>query len=291
MSYKGHRCLSPEVSLLSLVFAGVANLSCGRWSINSANGLWVTAKLGFIDLPGEAKKEERFCYLFFLPDLSFLFPLERSSRSDTQGAALGPRGCSSAADTGRGIICSGTWQPLCCKAPPCSTVVISDFSSCKLQIFHWPVTYRVSEMSSDTSLSVECSLTWKSPSQEMLLWGRRKAQPSMCKTAFRIAAGRWRGSSSRRAVTFTCVGECRGWRRSVVIKEARGRLLSSPDLCGWDVWFSSTGIEIQVLKAFLHTLDSQENKVKINSCSPPWVQWLRLYFCCRGHRFSPWLGN
>lgn len=71
-------------------------------------------------------------------------------------------------------------------------------------------TYRVSEMSSDTSLSVECSLTWKSPSQEMLLWGRRKAQPSMCKTASSVTARKWRGSSSRRAVTFTCVGECRG---------------------------------------------------------------------------------
>ena len=259
MSYKVHRCLSPEVNLLSLVSAGVADLPCGQWRVNSVNELWLTAELGFIDLPGEAKKDRDCCYLFFLPDLSFLFRLERSSRNNTQGATLEPRGCSLAADTRRGIICSGTWQPSCCKALPCSTGVISDFSSLKLQIFQWPVTYCVSETSSDTSLSVECSLTWKSPSLEMLRWGKRKAQPSMCKTASSVTASRWRGSSSGRAVTFTCVGECRGWGQSVVfIKETRGPLVNDPDLYGWEIWFSSTGIEIQVLKLFLRTLNSQE---------------------------------
>lgn len=245
MSCKGHRCLSPEVNLLSLVCAGVGDSPCGQWSVKSVNGLWVTTELGFIDLPGEARRERDCCYLFFLPGLSFLVPLERSSGNDTQGAALEPRGCSLAADTRRGIICSGTWQPSCCKALPCSTGVISGFSNLKLQIFQWLLTYCVSEMSSDTSLSVECSLTWKSPSQEMLLSGRRKAQPDMCKTASSVTASSWWGSSSGRAVTSMCVGECRGWEQSVVfIKETRGPLVNDPDLYGWEIWFSSTGIEI-----------------------------------------------
>lgn len=216
-------------------------------------------RVGFYRPTWRGKKKRGCCYLLFLPDLSFRFPLERSSRNNTQGATLEPRGCSSAADTRRGIICSGTCQPSCCKALPCSAVVISDFSNMKLQIFQWPVTYCVSETSSDTSLSVECSLTWKSPSQEMLRWGRRKAQPSMCKTASSVTASRWRGSSSGTAVMSTCVGECRGWGQSVVfIKETRGPLVNDPDLYGWEIWFSSTGIEIQVLKLFLCTLDSQE---------------------------------
>lgn len=203
-------------------------------------------RVGFYRSTWRGKKRERdCCYLFFLPRLSFLVPLERSSGNDTQGAALEPHGCSLAADTRRGIICSGTWQPSCCKALPCSTGVISGFSNLKLQIFQWLLTYCVSETSSDTSLSVECSLTWKSPSQEMLLSGRRKAQPDMCKTASSVTASRWWGSSSRRVVTSTCVGECRGWGQSVVfIKETRGPLVNDPDLYGWEIWFSSTGIEI-----------------------------------------------
>lgn len=161
-------------------------------------------RVGFYRPTWRGKKRERLLLpvLSARPQLSC--PLREKLGSDTQGSLQTHVAVLWLPTQGEGLFVQVLDSPRVvrlCHALQCHLRLL------QLEITDLPVTPYVlcfrgsSELA---SLSVECSLTWKSPSQEMLLSGRRKAQPDMCKTASSVTASRWWGPPPGRAVTSMC---------------------------------------------------------------------------------------